>query len=124
MDKEAVTKLLTIYGEAWVTQNPDLIVSIFSDDATYNDPREPQNVGKEAIREYWNKKVIGEQKDISFDLKNVWVDADAVIAEWEANFTDTKRNLRINLKEVAIFSVQGDKFGSLREYYSSAKTPL
>jgi ketosteroid isomerase-like protein len=124
MDKETATKLLTIYGEAWVTQNPNLIVSIFSDDATYNDPREPQNVGREAIREYWNKKVVDEQKDISFDLKNVWVDGNTVIAEWEANFTDTKRNLRINLKEVAIFSVQDDKFGSLREYYSSVKTPV
>lgn len=124
MTKEEATKLLTVYGEAWVTQSPDLIVSIFSDNATYNDPHEAENVGKEAIREYWNKKVVGEQKDISFHLKNVWVDGNTVIAEWEANFTDTKRNLRINLKEIAIFSVQGDRFGSLREYYSSIKTPL
>ncbi|MEI8123703.1 MAG: nuclear transport factor 2 family protein [bacterium] len=45
MTKETAKKLLNIYGEAWVTRNPDLIVSIFTDDATYNDPHEPENIG-------------------------------------------------------------------------------
>lgn len=124
MNKDQAIRLLNIYGKAWVTRDPELIISIFTEDATYNDPREPENLGRDAIKKYWITKVIGEQKDISFDLKNVWIDKDTVIAEWYAEFTDTKRNLRIKMTEVAIFGTRGDKFSSLREYYKSEKSPL
>jgi ketosteroid isomerase-like protein len=124
MTKEQATKLLTIYGKAWMTRDPDLIISIFTEDATYNDPREPENIGREAIREYWISKVVGEQSDISFDLKNVWIDGDTVIAEWYAEFNDTRRNLRIKMQEIAVFGTKEGKFSSIREYYKSEKTPL
>jgi len=124
MTKEEATKLLRIYGDAWVTRDPDLIVTIFTDNATYNDPKEPENIGKEAIRAYWISKVVGEQKDITFDLRHVWVDGDTVIAEWDAEFTDTKRSLKIHMSEVAIFTVENGKFSSLREYYKTVKTHL
>jgi ketosteroid isomerase-like protein len=124
MTKEEATKLLMIYGEAWEKRDPELIVTIFTEDATYNDPKEPENVGREAIRTYWVSKVIGEQDDIHFHLRNVWVDGDTVIAEWDAEFTDTKRSLRIQMTEVAIFTVKDNKFSALREYYKTIKTPL
>ncbi|MDP3729718.1 MAG: nuclear transport factor 2 family protein [bacterium] len=124
MTKNEALKLLTIYGKAWVTRDPDLIITIFTEDANYNDPHEPENIGREAIRIYWKNKVIGEQTDITFDLKNVWVDGDVVIAEWRATFKDIKRNLHINLKEIAVFTVKDGKFSSLREYYKSTKTPI
>ncbi len=124
MTKSEATSLINTYGKSWVAQDPDLIVSIFTAEVTCDDPCEPLNVGREAVRSYWQKKVVGEQSDISFDLKNVWVDGDNVIAEWHAEFTDTKRNLRIKMDEVAIFGVRGDKFGSIREYYKTTKTSL
>lgn len=124
MTRETARKLIEIYGLAWETRNPDLIVTIFTDEATYNDPKEPLNVGKEAIRQYWVTKVIGEQDDVKFIMKNLWVDQNEVIAEWHATFKDTKRNLLIEMDEVAIFTVKGDKFSSLREYYKTIKTSL
>lgn len=124
MTKEEALSLLEIYGRAWITRDPELMVTIFTEDATYDDPREPRNDGRDAIRNYWVTKVIGEQADISFDIKNVWIDGETVIAEWHADFTDTKRQLRISLDEVAIFGVRDEKFSSLREYYTSIKTPL
>ena len=124
MIKAKALELIEIYGRAWVTRDPDLIISIFTEDATYNDPREPENIGREAIRAYWISKVVGEQTDISFNLKNLWVDGESVIAEWFAEFMDTKRNLRIKIQEVAIFTTREDKFSSLREYYKSEKSAL
>ncbi len=124
MTKDEATKLLNIYGEAWVKRDPELIVTIFTESATYNDPHEPENIGREAIRQYWISKVIGEQEDITFDLRHVWVEGDTVIAEWHASFKDVKRNLMIEMDEVAIFAVEGDRFASLREYYKSKKTPI
>ncbi len=124
MDTETATKLIGIYGQAWITRDPDLILTIFTPDATYNDPHEPENRGHDAIRDYWVSKVVGQQKDISFRLLNVWVNGGNVIEEWEAKFTDTKRNMRIEMREVAIFTTDGSKFTSLREYYTSKKIPL
>lgn len=124
MNKEDAIKLIEIYGKAWETRDPELIITIFTEDATYLDPKEPLNIGRDAIRQYWITKVIGEQDDINFSLKHVWVDEDSVIAEWRVTFKDTKRNLFIEMDEIAIFSAKGDKFSSVREYYKTTKIPL
>jgi len=124
MNKEQAINLLNIYGKAWVTRDPDLILSIFTPDATYNDPRESENQGHAGIRSYWMNKVVNGQKDIRFKLLNAWIDGDTIVAEWEADFIDTIRDLRVHLNEVAIFTAKEGKFGSLREYYKSTKLPL
>lgn len=126
MNHEEATKLLEVYGRAWVTRDPELIVTIFTEEATYNDPKEPENIGRDAIKNYWQYKVVGEQENITFDLKNVWVVAGGgtVIAEWHATFKDIKRNVFVDMTEVAIFTVKDGKFSALREYYKSIKTPL
>ena len=124
MNKEEAARLLNIYGKAWVTRDPDLIISIFTEDATYDDPHEPKNIGLDAIRSYWITKVIGEQENIIFNIKNIWIDGETVLAEWHVEFTDIKKNLRVKMDEVAIFTVRDGKFSSLREYYKTEKTPL
>ena len=124
MTREEAIKLLEIYGKAWETKDPELIITIFTEDATYNDPHEPENIGRDAIKEYWKYRVIGEQEDIKFNLLNTWVFRDTVIAEWHATFKDIKRNFLIDMTEVAIFTVKDGKFNSLREYYKSIKTPI
>ena len=124
MNIDEAEKLLEIYGKAWVERDPDLILTAFTPDAVYNDPHEPENYGHEGIRAYWVSKVVGEQADISFKLLNVWISGETVIAEWDAEFTDIKRNLRVKLSEVGIFTAKDGKFSSLREYYKSVKKPL
>ncbi len=124
MTKEEAIVLLNIYGKAWITRNPDLIVSIFTENATYDDPKEQKVIGREAIRQYWITKVLGQQSDISFELENVWIDNDTVIAEWYAEFNDTKRNLRIKMWEIAVFGTETGKFSSIREYYKTEKIML
>lgn len=126
MTKEEVTKLLNIYGKAWVTRDPDLIVTIFTPEATYNDPHEPENIGRDAIRACWVSKVVGEQKDIVFDLKHVWIDGGVETSSPNGmlNLQTQYRNLRIQMDEVAIFQTRDGEFSSLREYYKSVKTPL
>ncbi|MBU6431134.1 MAG: nuclear transport factor 2 family protein [Patescibacteria group bacterium] len=124
MKRDEAKKLIDIYGEAWVKQDPDLILTVFTLDAIYNDPKEPESLGHNGIKSYWIKKVVGEQKDIKFKLLNLWIDKDEVIAEWDAEFIDTKRNLLIKMREVGIFTIRDGKFSSLREYYKTIKTPL
>ncbi len=124
MTKEEAIILLNIYKEAWEEQDPERILTVFTSDASYYDPKEPENYGHDAIRSYWINKVVGEQKNIHFTLLSTWVDGSNVIAEWYVEFVDTKRSLQIKMKEVGIFTVREGKFSSLREYYKSEKTPL
>jgi ketosteroid isomerase-like protein len=124
MTKEKATELIKIYGKAWESRDADLILSIFTPEATYFEPHEGTQVGHAGIKAYWESKVVGTQKDISFKLLNVWIDGDVVIAEWNAVFTDTQRNLLIDMTEVAIFGVAGDKFSSSRECYRTIKKEL
>jgi limonene-1,2-epoxide hydrolase len=124
MTKEKARELIEIYGRAWVTQDPELVLTIFTPDTTYFDPKEGEKVGHARIKAYWQNKVVESQKDISFKLLNIWLDGETVISEWHAVFTDTKLKLIIDMTEVGIFEVEGDKFKSLREYYRTTKKPL
>lgn len=123
MTKQEALALLEIYGKAWVTKDAELIASIFTENATYADPRESLAEGREGIRAYWQSKVVEGQKDISFSICDSWMDGDTFVAEWEADFVDIKRNLKIHLVEVGIFTISGNLFSGLREYYKSIKTP-
>ncbi len=124
MTNQEARELIKVYGEAWEERDADKILTIFTEDATYFDPRETIAKGHDGIREYWNMKVLNNQKDIHFTLLNLWIDGDSVIAEWNAKFIDIERLLHIDMTEVAIFTVREDKFSSLRKYYWTAKRPV
>ncbi len=124
MNHQEAEQLIRIYGEAWMERDVEKILHVFTSDATYFDPREGTQVGHEGIRNYWNFKVLNNQKDIHFTLLHIWIDGDTVIAEWNATFIDISRSLHIDMTEVAIFGVRDNKFSSLREYYTNIKTPL
>ena len=124
MTKERALELINIYGKAWEGRDAAMILTVFTPEATYFDPREGMQKGHAGIKAYWESKVIGSQKDIHFTLLNVWVDKETVIAEWNAKFVDTARNLFIDMTEVGIFGTEGELFSSLREYYRTTKTAL
>lgn len=124
MTIETARSLIKTYGEAWMERDAEKILTIFTSDATYFDPRETIASGHDGIRAYWEMKVLSTQRDIRFTLLNLWIDGDTVLAEWNAKFVDTARSLNIDMTEVAIFTVRDDKFSSLREYYWSNKTPI
>jgi ketosteroid isomerase-like protein len=124
MDIHHATSLINMYGTAWEKKDPSLLSHIFTEDATYADPKEPVSRGIDAITQYWSTKIVEGQSDIVFQLLHVWMDGDTVIAEWHATFEDTKRQIHIEMTEVAIFGVRGDRFSSIREYYTSRHSAI
>jgi ketosteroid isomerase-like protein len=114
--------IIDIYLKAWVTQDPDLIVTIFTEDATYHERvlEEPIRT-LSGIREYWETKVVAEQANIDARLLALYRDGDTVIAEWEAVFDDVVQNCRKRMREVAILVFCGEKIASLREYWASER---
>jgi ketosteroid isomerase-like protein len=110
------------YLTAWATQDPDLIVTIFTDDATYHERvlQEPIRTAA-GIRDYWQTKVVAGQANIDARLLNLYRadDGFTAIAEWEATFDDLVQGIRKRMREVAILEFRGELIASLREYWAS-----
>ena len=111
---------MDVYIRAWETQDPDLIVTIFTEAATYHERvlRDPIP-DREAIRQYWQDKVVGAQANITCRLLNLYLDGDTAIAEWQAEFDDVDEGVRKRMQEIAVLDFEGDLIAHLREYWAS-----
>lgn len=120
VSKKIAENILKVYGDAWVNQDPDKILTIFTEDATYQERvlKKPFKGHKE-IKQYWQNKVVEEQSDIKFKLLNYYICDNTIIAEWEATFFNNKEKEKMHIKEVAILEIKKDKIKSLREYWSA-----
>jgi len=118
--RDYVQGVLGTYVRAWETQDPDLITTIFTEDATYHERvlRDPIP-DRESIREYWKTKVVAAQANISCTVLAFYISGQTVTAEWEAWFDDLEKCERKHMKEVAILTFRGRLISSLREYWSS-----
>ena len=117
-----VRGVIDTYIRAWVEKDPDLIVTIFTDTATYHERvlEEPIR-NREGIREYWQTKVVESQDRIMCELLNLYLDGNTAIVEWEAQFDDLPQSVRKRMREVAILVFEGQLIASLREYWSSER---
>ncbi|WP_280404753.1 nuclear transport factor 2 family protein [Nocardia brasiliensis] len=120
LTKQYAQEVVATYIRAWVSQDPDLIVSIFADHATYHERvLDDPIVSREGIRHYWKTKVVESQGNIECDLLSLYVDGDTAIAEWEARFDDLVQGKRKRMREVAILEFDEHLIVSLREYWTS-----
>jgi hypothetical protein len=118
--KQEAREVLATYIRAWETQDPDLIVTIFTPGATYHERVLQDPIpDREAIRRYWQDKVVRAQANIRCDLLNVYVDGGTVIAEWLAEFDDLAQGVRKRMREIAVLEFEGHLIASLREYWAS-----
>jgi uncharacterized protein (TIGR02246 family) len=118
LTKQQVREILDTYIKAWEGQDPDLIVTIFTEGATYHERVMGDPIrGRDGIRAYWQSKVVGEQAHITCRLLNLYLDDGTAIAEWEAEFDS--RGVRKRMREVALLTFEGGRISSLREYWAS-----
>lgn len=121
LTKQDVRDVIDVYIRAWTEQDPDLIVTIFTESARYHE-RVMEDVtiaGREAIRAYWQSKVVGSQANITCRLLSLYLDGDTAIAEWVAEFDDLTQGHRKRMQEIAVLVFEGRRIASLREYWSS-----
>jgi ketosteroid isomerase-like protein len=132
LTKQDVREVIAVYIQAWQSQDPDLIVTIFTEAATYHERVMQDPIpNREAIRQYWQSKVVGAQANITCRLLNLYLDGDTAIAEWEAEFDDMAQGLRKRMREIAVLTFEpccprhgaehprGYLISSLREYWAS-----
>jgi ketosteroid isomerase-like protein len=124
LSQQEAADVIGTYIKAWTGQDPDLITTIFTPDATYHERVLSDPIpNREAIREYWQTKVAGDQANISCELRNLYLvhGEDTVIAEWEAWFSD--KGTRKHMKEIAVLTFRDGLISSLREYWASEPVP-
>ena len=115
LTRHDVQDVVDTYIRAWVEKDPDLIVTIFTDTATYHERvlEEPiQN--REGIRQYWQTKVVESQDRITCRLLSLFLDGTTAIVEWEAEFDDLPQKVRKRMREVAILVFEGQLIASER----------
>jgi hypothetical protein len=123
LTREDARHVLDIYIRAWETQDPDLIVTIFTENATYHERVLDDPIpDRAAIRRYWQSKVVEAQANIRCELLNLYLDGSTVIAEWEAEFDDIAQGVRKRMREIAVLVFEGRLIASLREYWASEQT--
>jgi ketosteroid isomerase-like protein len=99
-----------------------LIVTIFTPDAIYWERvLEAPIPDREAIRRYWETKVVKEQANIKCELLALYLDGDTAIAEWQAEFDDVVQGVRKRMKEIAVLDFRDGLISALREYWSSER---
>jgi ketosteroid isomerase-like protein len=122
LTREHVLRVLDVYIEAWQSQDPDLIVTIFTESASYHERvLEAPIPGREAIRAYWESKVVGAQANIRCELLNLYLDGSTAVAEWLAEFDDVDQGVRKRMREIAVLEFEGGLIASLREYWASVQ---
>ncbi len=119
--RETVARVVATYLEAWETQDADLILEVFTEDAVYHERvlQVPTIVGHHGIRRYWVDKVQRSQARIEVELLALYLDGATAIAEWEATFDDLAEGVRKRMREVAFLEFEGERIAHLREYWSS-----
>jgi ketosteroid isomerase-like protein len=118
--RQEANAALDTYIRAWEGQDPDLIVTIFSESATYHERVLQDPIpDRQAIKDYCQSKVVESQADIRVKLLNVYLDGETVIAEWLAEFDDLAQGVRKRMREIAVLTFEGGLISSLREYWAS-----
>jgi ketosteroid isomerase-like protein len=124
MNRQDAREVIDTYIRAWTGQDPDLIVTIFTENATYHERVLQAPIpDREAIRRYWQEKVVKSQANIKCELLSMYVDGDTVIAEWLAEFDDLAEGVRKRMREIAVLTFEGRLISSLREYWASEQIP-
>lgn len=121
LTKQDVRDVIDVYIKAWETQDPDLICTIFTPNAIYHERvmKTAVIIGQEAIRHYWETKVVRDQANIICRLLNLYLDGDTAIAEWYAEFDDVPQGIRKQMQEIAVLEFDGNQICRLREYWAS-----
>ena len=107
VSRQYVQGIVDAYLDAWEAQDPELIVTIFTPGASYH---ETGLVGADdrpdAIRKYWETKVVGGQANIHCRPLSLYVDGSTAIVEWLAEFDDVAQGVRKRMKEIAVLEFE------------------
>lgn len=105
------------YRRAWETADADLVVTLFTEDASYRaNPFEEPYRGHDGIRSYW-EGVTAVQRDARVRMGRPFVDGDRVAVEWWT--TMVSQGEEVTLPGCLLLRFEADgRCSDLREYWN------
>ncbi len=104
VDPTTFNSWLDGYGMAWQNRDPDALVDLFSEDATYYEkPFDTPMRGRLAIQEYWTNATAS-QDQIQFDYEIVSTMEGLGIARWRASYIRIPSEVAARLDGIALVS--------------------
>jgi hypothetical protein len=129
LTRARVSEVVRLYGEAWVAQDSDRILKIFTHDAEYCErvmDNDGTFTGHAAIKEYWERQICGKQKDIQFKQVDEEMVLDSerqtAVVKWIATFQNFSRDgiyNKVTFVQVAVLTFKGGFIQRLEEYWHS-----
>lgn len=114
MNPESLRAWLEGYRSAWETRDPEAVIRLFAEDATYRETPFTQPMrGREAIRLYWSRVVAAAQEQIRFGHEVLAITEATAIAHWWASFVRVPSKTRVSLD--GIFLLTFDAAGLCKE---------
>lgn len=105
------------YRRAWETRDAELILDVFSADATYQEtPFSEPLVGHQSIQRYW-EQATGNHRDIRFRWQPVYSGESLHVVEWQAAFTRRDSGRQVELRGVMLVELRGERIFRFREYW-------
>ncbi|MEM7025697.1 MAG: nuclear transport factor 2 family protein [Pseudomonadota bacterium] len=96
------------YGRAWETADAELIVSLFTRDASYREtPFDAAMIGHDAIKRYWIDQPSNHQ-DVRFSFEILAVVGNQCFSHWNTKFSKGGRKLELDGAFRLIFERQPD----------------
>ena len=114
MNPESLRRWLDSYRSAWEERDPDAVIRLFAEDATYQETPFSQPMrGREAIRQYWSRAVVAYQEAIQFGYEVLAITEVSAIAHWWASFVRVSSKTQVSLD--GVFVLAFDKSGRCQE---------
>ena len=120
--KERAEEIMEIYAKAWETKDPELIITLFTEDATYKEGVRGLYDGHKGIKKYWQEKVVEDQFEIKFKLMTLHVKNNIITASWEATFFDKPSNQYYFLNSIGIMEIKDNLIHKWKEAWISKKS--
>jgi len=119
MSPESIRAWLDRYRSAWQERDPEAVIRLFAEDATYQETPFSQPMrGREAIQQYWSRAVVAYQEQIRFGYEVLAITEVSAIAHWWASFVRISSKTQVSLD--GLFVLAFDNSGrcqKLREWW-------
>lgn len=122
MDLEQLRGWLDLYGRAWERADPDAVVGLFTEDASYREtPFSEVMRGREAIREYW-REIPETQREIRFEADILSVSP--AVVRWRAGYVKKRTDERVTLDGVFLLEFDAEnRCSALQEWWHADAEP-
>jgi nuclear transport factor 2 (NTF2) superfamily protein len=118
IDHDKLSRWLATYGRAWETRDADLVATLFTGDASYQETpfAEPFH-GRDGVLAYWSR-VTADQSDIAFLFEVIAMVGMTGIAQWSAKFRSISGEVPVELNGVFVLEfANAGEVRSLREWW-------